>query len=84
MLALNIQCNTVITTIVALFIIIIFHTSKSYRLNLNWLAVIFCSLCQCLIVNVEYRLYPEVTMLEPYDDAVTAVEWVKKHKQLIG
>ena len=35
-------------------------------------------------MNVEYRLYPEASLLTPYDDGVAAVEWIKKHKQLIG
>jgi acetyl esterase/lipase len=42
------------------------------------------SKCQCLVVNVEYRLYPEAELLEPFDDGVWVTEWVKKNAQLIG
>jgi acetyl esterase/lipase len=42
------------------------------------------SKCQCLVVNVEYRLYPEAELLEPFDDGVWVTEWVKNNAQLIG
>jgi len=41
-------------------------------------------MCQCVVVNVEYRLYPEADLLQPFDDAVCVTEWVQKNLQLIG
>jgi len=39
---------------------------------------------KCVVVNVEYRLYPENNFEAPYDDAVTVARWVIANKQLIG
>lgn len=42
------------------------------------------SMTNCVVVNVEYRLYPEAGLLDPFDDGVWAAEWVKANLQLIG
>lgn len=39
---------------------------------------------QCIVVNVEYRLYPENSFEAPYEDVCTAAKWVVKNKLVIG
>lgn len=49
--------------------------------------VVFCRthrLFQSVIVNVEYRHYPEADLLDPFDDGVWVTQWVQSNVQLIG
>lgn len=39
---------------------------------------------QMIVVNVEYRLYPENDFEAPYEDACTVANWVVKNKLVIG